>query len=81
MKKSRLQLNIDASGTGYATVALVNEKGESMAGFTHEDCELIHADEIDYPVRWKSGDQMPAGIHRIEIRLRSARIWAIEIAK
>lgn len=75
---TQLRLNIDTSGTGSATVAVLSENGEPLPGFAHEDCELIHADEIDFPVRWKSGDSIPAGVQRLEIRMRSARIWAVE---
>lgn len=76
-----LKLNIDTSGTGHASVALIDEDGQPLAGYAHEDCELIHADEIDFPVRWKNGDSIPAGTYRIEIRMRSAKIWAIEFVE
>jgi len=76
-----LRLNIDASGTGYASVALLGEDDQPLPRFTHEKCELIHADEIDFPVRWESGNLLPEGSYRLEIRMRSARIWAIEFVK
>jgi len=79
--KTGLRLNIDASGTCYATVALLDEAGDPIPGFTHEDCELIHADEIDFPVRWKSADSIPPGTRRLEVRMRNVRIWAIEFLK
>lgn len=79
--ETRLRLNIDTSGIGYASVAVLGEAGEPLSGFAHEDCELIHTDEIDFPVRWKNTDLIPAGAHRIEVKLRSARIWALEFVK
>ena len=80
-KKTKLRLNIDTSGTGYATVALLNENGKPLSGFTHEDCELIHADEINFPVSWKSGKTIPEGTCRLEIRMRSTRVWAIDFSR
>ena len=79
--ETKLLLNIDTSGTGYATVAIVDKDGKSLTGFDHADCELIHADEIDFPVRWKDAKAIPPGNHRLEVRMRSARIWAVEFAK
>ncbi|MEM7011779.1 MAG: hypothetical protein AAF585_09875 [Verrucomicrobiota bacterium] len=75
---TRLRLNIDTSGIGYASVAIVGEDGRPLPGYAHKDCELIHADEVDFQVRWQNEDLIPAGIYRIEVEMRSARIWAIE---
>lgn len=80
-EEMKLLLNIHTSGTGFATVALLDTNGEALPGFDHEDCELIHADEIDFPVRWKTAEAIPAGTHRLEFRMRQTRIWAIEFAR
>ena len=80
-RQTGLQLNIATSGTGYASCALISEEGKYLSGFGHADCELIRADEIAFPVRWKNGATIPPGNYRIEMRLRSARIWAIEFTE
>ena len=79
----RLILNIHTAGSGEATVAVLDAAGEALPGYTHDDCHLIHADEVDLPVAWKNHDRLPSGLAekggRLQFRLRTARIWALEI--
>lgn len=78
----RLRLNVDTSGTGYVTVAILDQDGAPLPGYTHEDCELIHADEIDHPVKWRGGAELNLGkgeLARLQFRMRNARIWALEV--
>lgn len=80
----RLRLNSDTSGTGQATVAVLDASGSPLTGYSHEDCEVIHADEIDHPVRWRDGAELhlPQGATtRLQVRMRNARIWALEIVE
>jgi predicted GH43/DUF377 family glycosyl hydrolase len=84
LEGNRLNLNIDTSGTGYATVALLDEDGIPFPGFAHSDCDMIHADEVDFRVKWKGGgalDFLKTKKVRVQIRMRNTRIWAFGVGQ
>jgi len=78
---NELLLNIDSSGTGEATVAVLDEQAKVFPGLAHEDCEWIHQDAIDYPVTWKGGDQL-AALHgqpvRLQVKMRNTSLYALQ---
>ncbi len=80
----RLRLNIDTAGAGYASVAVLDERGAPLPGYAHADCDLIHADEIDCPVRWQGDPELklaPREGVRLQFRMRNCRIWALEVVQ
>ncbi len=84
LEGDQLRLNIDTSGTGSATVAILNEKGIPLIGHDHSDCEVIHNDSVDHLVRWKSGPTITSNgkdLLRIQVRMRNTELWALELAK
>lgn len=75
-----LSLNIHTSGTGSATVAVLDEAGTPLPGLDHDDCETIHTDDTDYPVQWRGNPRIdiPEGQPvRLQIRMRNTKIWAL----
>tara|TARA_R110000868_G_scaffold100853_1_gene277408 strand:- start:48788 stop:50386 length:1599 start_codon:yes stop_codon:yes gene_type:complete len=81
---SQLKLNIDVSGTGIATVAILDDAGNAIPGFTAADCEAIHADSVDFPVKWNGGHELKelAGKSiRLQFRMRNTKLYAIEFAE
>lgn len=81
---NRLYLNLHTAGSGSARVALLDQGGRPIAGFTADDCEFINADEIDCPVRWKDGADIGvlAGHPvRLQFTLRYAKLFAFQFAE
>ncbi|WP_417387014.1 hypothetical protein [Gimesia sp.] len=81
---SQLKLNIDVSGTGIAAVAVLDAAGNAIPGFTAADCEAIHADSVDFPVKWSSGHQLKelAGKSiRLQFQLRHTKLYAMEFTE
>lgn len=73
----QLFLNIDAP-TGVATVELLDEAGQPLAGYAGADAAVVTGDAVRLPVRWKSGRALPAGRPvRLKIALRQARLYAL----
>lgn len=53
----RLSINISSSAVTDGRIALCDENGQELAGYTAADCDEIFGDSYDYPVTWKgSGD-------------------------
>lgn len=80
---NHLLLNIDVSGTGVTTVALLDAEGNTIPGFSETDCEAIHTDAIAFPVQWKSGRQLKelAGRRiKIQFKMRNTKLYAMELA-
>lgn len=79
---SRLVLNIDTGGLGYAQVALADEAGAEIPGYALDDCVYINGDFVRKEVEWlgKGADVSPlAGKPvRVVIRSRNTRLFALQ---
>ena len=78
---NRLHLNIHTAGSGRVKVALLQPDGTPYPGFAASDCELISADEIDYEVRWKTGQNLSALAGkpvRVQLEMRNAKLFALQ---
>lgn len=79
-----LYLNVDAEG-GWMTVALLDEKGCAIPGFTHENCIAIREDSASHPdcalrVCWNGQSSLPARNNfSIDLRFQNAAIYSIRI--
>ncbi|MAS95366.1 MAG: hypothetical protein CMO55_19375 [Verrucomicrobiales bacterium] len=77
-----ISLNVDTSGTGFATMALLDVSGSPLDGFDHSDCVAIHTDSLDHFVTWKSDrPELGESPVRIQLKLQNARVFAIRIGK
>ncbi len=81
---NRLHLNLDTAGSGSAKVAMLDAAGQPIPGFTAADCEIINADDTDYPVRWKNGPDvgsLEGRPIRLEFSMRNTRLFALQFAR
>jgi len=77
----RLRLNLDTRGTGSARVALLDREGRTLPGFSEEECEIINADDTDFVVRWKGGEDVGAlagSAVRVRIAMRNTKLYALQ---
>lgn len=84
IRGNQLLLNIDVSGTGVASVAILDASGNPIPGFSDADCEAIHADSINFPVKWKNDHQLKELANkplRIQLKMRNTKLYAIEFAR
>jgi len=83
-KQRELCLNADSEG-GEITVALLDEKGNVISGYTHENCIPINEDSASYgdcyiPVRWKGMEPLPdIDLVKVQLRFSNADIYSILI--
>jgi hypothetical protein len=76
--KGKARLFINASGLGpHCTlrVGLVTEGFRSLPGYSEADSAVLGDDGLRIPVRWKSGEALPASAapFRIDIRFEGVR--------
>jgi len=78
----KLVLNINTGGLGYAQVGLVDENGQSIAGFGVDECVLINGNFVAHPVEWlERGTDVSALAGRplrLVFRLRGASLYALQ---
>lgn len=75
-----LTMNYSTAAAGDIRVEIQDENGQAIEGFTLEDCPPIFGDELDGPVRWKSGadlSELSAVPVRLRFLLRDADLFAI----
>lgn len=76
---NRLRLNIDTGSMGTAIVELRDVDGNSIEGYTLEDCEEIGGNFIDQTVYWKGNTDVSslAGKPvRIYFKLTRAKLYS-----
>ena len=77
-----LCLNADAEG-GEITAALLDENGNVIPGYTHENCIPVNEDSASYsdcylPVKWNGTDTLPDVENlKVQLRFRNAEIYSI----
>jgi hypothetical protein len=52
---ARLWLNVNTSASGEGRVAILDEAGQAIPGFTIDDCRFINGDYLAKMVSWKDG--------------------------
>jgi len=83
-KQDALYLNADAEG-GWLTAALLDERGDPIPGFTHENCAVIRDDSASHPdcftkVCWNGQTELPAhSKFTVDLRFQNASIYSILI--
>jgi hypothetical protein len=53
-----LALNIDTDAVGYAQVGFLDENGNSISGFSVDDCVYINGDFIETKVEWMKNKEV-----------------------
>ena len=78
---NRLHLNIDTQGNGSAVVALLDENGKKIPGFTAPECNRINADDVDYEVTWKNGadiSSLSGRTVRVKILMHNTKLYSLQ---
>lgn len=81
---SALALNIATSAAGGARIAICDESGRALAGFSLEECEDIYGDDIERIVRWNGSPDLTrfeGKQVRLRIALKDADIFSISAKK
>ena len=87
---SKLKLNINATGQdtegmkNYVRVALLDNSGRVLEGYSENDCDPIHVDDVDHVVTWKGNSDASnlAGKETIVvIYMKGAELYAIQFAE
>lgn len=82
---ARLVLNIDTSATGLAQVALLDESGTAIPGYSVDQCDRIHTcNEISRVVSWGGKDDirgMAGKPVRLRFVLRNCDLYAFQFVR
>lgn len=74
-----LSLNLEAR-RGEARVQIVDASGAPIPGYAFDDCTPMAADQLAAPVRWKKPvSELRDRPVRLEVRLRNARLFALNV--
>jgi hypothetical protein len=77
-----LILNIDCGGLGDASVELRAIDGQPLPGFSAADCDRVDLNHLAHTVTWRGKTSQAIAARqnvRMEIRLNSAKLYAMEI--
>ncbi len=75
----RLEVNVDAS-VGSLVVEALSASGETQPGYSYQDCQAIHVDNVRQTVRWNGNDRLPAGQPlRLRFHLQDAQLYSFRI--
>lgn len=79
----RLVLNVNASATGQLLAELRDEAGAPLKGFTFADCDPVHGNDTAHTVTWAGKSDLSAAARtlRLAIRMRAAKLYAVQFAK
>tara|TARA_Y100000588_G_scaffold238832_1_gene252554 strand:+ start:17930 stop:19306 length:1377 start_codon:yes stop_codon:yes gene_type:complete len=74
----QLHINADAS-RGLVTVALLEEDGSAIGGYSAADCKPLKKDALDHAVEWAGGDlsSLADRTVRIQLTLRDAELFSL----
>jgi hypothetical protein len=77
---SQLILNVNAE-QGTVRVAILNEAGKPMDGFSLNDCDPIQVDDVEHRVTWQKRANIPADSTtaiKLKFELHDAKIYAMQ---
>ena len=78
---SELTLNTDTGATGRVRVEIQDRHGESISGFTSDDCDPICTDDVAGTVTWQGNADLSAVTGtavRLKFTIHSADLYAFE---
>jgi len=79
----RLLLNFATSAAGSLRVEIQNAEGQPLPGFAAADCREILGNRIEWPVAWKSGDdvgKLAGQAVRLRFVMKDADVYALQFA-
>ena len=78
----KLVLNIKA--TGGTKVAITNESGKEIPGFSMADCDPIKTDSIRHVVSWKGSNsltQLAGKAVRLKFQMQDTKLFALQFSR
>lgn len=78
---TRLELNVDCSAMGSCRVALLDEAGEPVPGFTAGACDTIHGNSVSRTVTWQGNadiSTLTGRPVRLHFLLRACKLYAFQ---
>lgn len=77
---SRLTVNVDAA-EGECRVAVLDTQGQTLPGYTREDCVPIMGDSVRHTARWRGGNTLPFGEPiRFRFHMKRAKLYSYRVA-
>ena len=80
----QLLLNVDTSASGELRVEILDEQGKPVAGYSLEDCDIVHtANEVNRVVKWKgesSVSRLAGTPVRLHFVMRDVDLYAFQFA-
>ena len=76
-----LSLNYGTSSAGYIKVEVVDENGETIPGYSFDDCDLIYGDSLDRRVTWKGNADMSQLVGRsikLKFKMYEADLYSLK---
>ena len=77
----QLQINFSTSAGGRARIEIQDDQGQSIPGFSLDDCHLQYGDQVDRVVTWKEGADVGNLANRpvrLKFELKDADIFAFQ---
>ncbi|MBI3920093.1 MAG: hypothetical protein HY318_01650 [Armatimonadetes bacterium] len=79
-----LIINFSTSAAGSVRIELQDEGGQSLPGYTMQDCPPLYGDELERVIRWKGGSDLSAVAGkplRLRVRLKDADLYSFRFRK
>jgi len=79
---SKMELNVKAAGS--ARVALLNEEGHELNGYTLADCDAIQTDNLRHVVTWNGKEDVSSfsgKTVRLKFEMEDAKLYAMKFVK
>ena len=79
LPSGQLVVNADAS-QGSLAVELLSPAGETLPGFSRQDCTDVRSDSVRHVVRWQDRQRLPAGQPlRLRFHLDTAQLYSFRV--
>lgn len=80
---TKLELNVDCSGLGEASVQVLDAAGGPVPGLGREDCDRVDLNQLRHTVTWKGRSDLSALAGKpilLEFFMRSAKLYTFRFA-
>jgi len=78
------ELVLNVAATGSAKVAILDQSGTPIPGFTISDCDAISADSVEQVVTWNGNSDvstLAGSIVRLQFEMQNAKLYAFQFTK
>lgn len=79
LPSGQLVVNADAS-QGSLVVELLSPEGETVPGYSSQDCTAIDSDSVRHVIRWQDNQRLPTGQQlRLRFHLDTAQLYSFRV--